>query len=332
MKQLTFIILFHFFVAIPLLAGDCANSSSPQRTRFDGSLDLLEQILSKAQGKKKVDLKKVKSARVPLFHLESLGRLYRDMPKGGKRIKKFFDEIKELEDAIGAYDLRASLLEKAQKKNLSAAKISQLESDFKKAEKQLRKILKKRDWNNGERIQKIRAHLGRIKWPSPAEDIKYLNSVITFNAQKLIAKIEDELAPLIRKKNYDYEALELGLHEFRRGIRWIALYLQAAKDVYAVERIDPKSLTEDELALYEAYHDNKYAQLGDPKHAKVLVAQIPYLYLTKYIHLIGKIKDQGESKYYLDKKSKQNGIEEEAKKLFEEFQEIAPLHILVENL
>lgn len=300
--------------------------------RFQSSLDSLESILKDSIDGNRLNFQSLKKARVPLFYLESLGRLYRDMPKGGKRIGKFFYDIKDLEDAIGAFDLRSSLLDEAISLKLSSSKVLELEAHLEETKKALAKLLKKRDWANGKRLEKIRRQLYKIKWPGSNEDTLYLNSTIKERVIKLQDKIDSELAPLIRKKNYDYEALELGLHEFRRGIRWIALYLQAAKDVYALKDVAPSTLNEKDLAVYNAYHDNKYAQLGNSKTSKVLIPQIPYLYLTKFIHLIGEIKDKGEKNYYLEKHNQEHGVEREALKLFEEFQEIAPLLHLINEL
>ena len=91
-----------------------------------------------------------------------------------------------------------------------------------------------------------------------------------------------------------------------------------------MKEADPSQLNEKDLDVYNAYHDNKYAQLGNSKTAKVLIPQVPYLYLTKFIHLIGEIKDRGERNYYLGKQNQEHGVEREALELFEEFQKVAP--------
>lgn len=332
MKRNIIILLISLLSSLSLYANPCSNGASPQMARFQNSLDSLESILKDSIDGNSLNFQSLKKARVPLFYLESLGRLYRDMPKGGKRIGKFFDDIKDLEDAIGAFDLRTSLLEEAISLKLSSSKIIELEAQVEETKKALAKLLKTRDWSDGKRLEKIRKQLNKIKWPNSNEDTLYLNSTIKESVIKLQDKIDSELAPLIRKKDYDYEALELGLHEFRRGIRWIALYLQAAKDVYALKEVDPSTLNEKDLDVYNTYHDNKYAQLGNSKSAKILIPQVPYLYLTKFIHLIGEIKDKGERNYYLGKQNQEHGVEREAFELFEEFQKIAPLLQLIKEL
>tara|TARA_Y100000780_G_scaffold232498_1_gene264665 strand:- start:1900 stop:2229 length:330 start_codon:yes stop_codon:yes gene_type:complete len=107
---------------------------------------------------------------------------------------------------------------------LSSSKVSELEAHLDETKKALAKLLKKRDWGNGKRLEKIRKQLYKIKWPNSNEDTLYLNSTIKESVIKLHDRIDNELAPLIRKEDYGYEALKLGLHEFRRGIRWTALY------------------------------------------------------------------------------------------------------------
>ncbi len=191
---------------------------------FQNSLDSLESILKDSIDGNSLSFQSLKKARVPLFFLESLGMTLPWYAKRRKKNWKVFWWYKKLDDAIGAFDLRASLLEEAISLKLSSSKVSELEAHLDETKKALAKLLKKRDWGNGKRLEKIRKQLYKIKWPNSNEDTLYLNSTIKESVIKLHDRIDNELAPLIRKEDYGYEALKLGLHEFRRGIRWTALY------------------------------------------------------------------------------------------------------------
>ncbi|MEZ4815239.1 MAG: hypothetical protein R3A80_08565 [Bdellovibrionota bacterium] len=103
--------------------------------------------------------------------------------------------------------------------------LAEQESIRLKSRKSLLKTLKKTGWNNPDDSDEFKdfACFVSVKWPTLSEQKDYLKSRIV----KEITKIEDT--------DYDVSELQEGLHEFRRDIRGISIWLGLARDYLNVE-------------------------------------------------------------------------------------------------
>lgn len=220
-----------------------------------------------------------------LFMLEGLLRLY--AKRYGKRIERRLVAVKAFEDQLGAVDHAATLLAAACDVRLPKKTIRHLDKELKSARRRLEKILRKR-WTldkagRASGIAKIIAAVTRKGWDDYDTDRAYLRAELA----RRLAKVE--------KTRYDMKDLEEGIHELRRQIRWLPIYLTALDGFVCLDD------NRNPVAAYTTLLDSpiatsKYAHLSisDREPSPLKLSRSLFVANTRAIEQLGEHKDRGQ--------------------------------------
>lgn len=240
--------------------------------------------------------------RAALFQLEAWARLHRNWPDESHRemFSELRDRAKEIEDVFGGLDMANVLLAEALKRKIPKL-VEHQRVELALHEKKLKKTLRSGGWmpkSGRSRTEKIAAKLERVDWPSEAEHMSYLCSEIAKEIAAFQVRFETELRPLLEKPSYVHDVVENVVHEWRRQIRWYAIYMQTSRGLIALDRI-PKKPKAAEAKLIRALRGNRFAKLPGTKKTHVRVDPIAYFELTRLIDELGEAKESGEMFYYI---------------------------------
>lgn len=155
--------------------------------------------------------------RALFFHLQALGRIYKD--RNEKVIERLWVESKAMEDAIGAVDLLKSVTKESQRCNLPEV-TAKIAPDLQSAKRKLRAVFEDLKWMNDDRaFANLLDSLSQISWKSDQKENEYFRSEFHSYVIGLRKKIKNDA--------FSDPDIEKGLHELRRRIRWILIYAQA---------------------------------------------------------------------------------------------------------
>ena len=202
-----------------ILRDTLSNDLPPAHRRFVAQLNRLFPCLEQAAAASEPARALYgTAARQCFFYLQALCRIYRKA-QDKKPFKALGECFKAAEDQLGKIDHWDGWLKDAEP--LSPAQIAALEQHKAAEITKLQNLLDDGDWLSGDflRIRTILAELADIDWHSAAKDRR---EVADFLANEL-----DELDGDFRKGEFDFKEIELGVHEFRRKLRWLSIYAQA---------------------------------------------------------------------------------------------------------
>lgn len=239
-----------------------------------------------------IDSMVAQDARQHVFRIESLFRIYEEVPGQTFIMKRWRARAKYLEDHLGAYvDSRAQLKEVRGLKDVPQEIVNNLEQKQVAALEKLKAILKDDEWVIQDakgafispQLMRIKAMAKRFDWPKQKKDRRYI-------LDNLISEIEK-----IESAKLDMAILEKGLHKKRRMLRWILIEIASLRGRVEVEDVSAKS-TKELLALIKANPvDKKYLTFDVSDGVKKPI-QLPMLYfeaLGSVVTGFGKIKDEG---------------------------------------
>ncbi|RYZ76385.1 MAG: hypothetical protein EOP05_05185 [Proteobacteria bacterium] len=249
--------------------------------------------------------------RAELFHLEGWARIHRNWPVEKEReiFEKIRKETKTLEDVLGRVDLLLNLLKEAEQKK-SDVLIKVFSDDLKTARRGLKHILKKDGWfdKKKSRTDKFRNRLSKIEWPSDKDHYAYLAKEIVTSIGHLQRRFEQEIRPELSKP-LTHEILEHDVHEFRREIRWFAIYFQTGQGLFALSPM-PKKLSVEDKKLVSAFKDSPFIKLPSAVYTKGWLSPLAYIELTRLIQIIGEIKDKAEKFFFMKEGLMKAGVAE----------------------
>lgn len=165
-------------------------------------------------------------ARNQLFRLEGLLRLYERAQPG---IKKYRQEVKELEDGLGAYSFTADSLSFAKDKFKEENQAKAPDAARKAAQDKILETLKQEK-------DAARADFGKLVEKSKlGSDLPKLRSLVVskfagWSASKDLGYVRTELQTMlkdVRDSRLDFNNLEDGIHEFRRRLRWFPVVVDS---------------------------------------------------------------------------------------------------------
>lgn len=268
---------------------------------FLQSTEAIDAFLDRAKKPKGFkDAKLATEFRAELFHLEGWARAHKHWKNEDERksFEKIRKETKTLEDVLGRVDLLVSLIDEA-KKRKSDDLVQLFERDLKTARRGLKSILKKDDWfsDGRSRTAKFRKRLAKIGWPKPKAHFEFIAEDIVKSIAALQRRFDDEIRPQLDKP-LTYEILEHDIHEFRRELRWFAIYFQTGQGLFALSPM-PKKLSAADKKLVDAYKDSPFVKLPAAVYTKGWLSPLAYIELTRLIQITGEIKDRGEKFYFM---------------------------------
>lgn len=298
------------------LSVSTAYSKAVQQNRFETWLDVLEEPLVK--GKNGEDaakaLVKVGDSRIATFNLQALAKIYETLDKDDEFLK-VKEDVKELEDAIGAVD-KWTILEEKDK--------------LKKAMKDLADLLEDKDWSNkgsSPRIEKIRKFVSQFNWPSEKKDQEFFAE-----------QIREDLKNL-EKTDFDFSVLEEGngLHEFRRSARWFLMKARALDGGIEFKKPEDKCPVKgnSDLLKDKELNMSKYAELPKDESGKYTckISKCLYLSVVQVVEQIGVVKDDIE-KMHGDKEddSVPSKQQKKAEKIYSDFMDRNALPTLIKEM
>ncbi|MDP2345286.1 MAG: hypothetical protein Q8O67_30360 [Deltaproteobacteria bacterium] len=268
-----------------------------ERHKVDGPVDRpFERVLvhaakvdavlrSETDPDKLVDAVMSKDLRRQVFLLEGASKMYSDIH--GKPAEAVYDNVKKLEDQLGAVSMTKSNLAAAEKVKADPKVIALLTKDAADARTALKTILVE-DWMPDAKgripgMRDIVEDWGEAKWGSYEKDTKKVKEELSRRLEKL------ESTP------YDMKDLQGGVHELRRQLRWFPIYAESLNGLFQLDdKQNPVKAYEPLLKADIA--TSKYVQLPDASREKDPI-QLPksvYCALMQLTLDLGGLKDQGE--------------------------------------
>jgi hypothetical protein len=195
------------------------------KARFNHQFSKIDALLSRAQLKPNPGLwLYLNDLRTPVFMLEGLSRIYRDIHKDDKIFEKIYDVAKELEDVLGAVDHYVTLY----KNCADNVNIDEHVKDFFYNQAQvnieyLNDVLEYDGWMKGKKLNKFHKKLRDIEEiPQEEENM----AIIAFYNDEI-----EEIKEFVTDQNFNFDDMESDVHELRRKVRWLSIYPQALNGV-----------------------------------------------------------------------------------------------------
>lgn len=226
-------------------------------------------------------------ARDLLFKLEAFGRFLRYC-LGSKKTESFLNPVKEAEDFLGEYDHSEEIyLQLKRIKDVPASIKKHFQNRHQESLGKLNTFLNEKAWLSADgKYKELRQVLNRLNFKE------------SFNFQLEYREfLKEECKQLhddYRKGKINFYAIENGLHEFRRDLRWISIYAQISEGLC---RLRPMRVVPEEFKsfLHTTYIRSPYNRLPEgPYSEQALLLQAPVFYALSYlIDALGKLKDEG---------------------------------------
>lgn len=257
--------------------------------RFEVFLQQFELILSKAALQKNPALYLYQNnARTPLFMLEGLAKLYKDL-HNPKKFDKLKEHFKFLEDALGAIDYYDSIAKNLlPNKKVPPSVIQYLQAQTREKIQHMNELLIEKKWigNGNERVQKIRKKLSEADWQNEKAELILIN--------EFYGKSIYEIIEFTNSTNYHFDNMEEDVHELRRKLRWLSIYPQALQGCIQLTTGKAKTPHLTKYLSKEIRNSpfNKMPDAGD--HLYILLLEKNYfLSLSWIIAELGILKDNG---------------------------------------
>ncbi|MCC6137269.1 MAG: hypothetical protein IT287_01450 [Bdellovibrionaceae bacterium] len=276
--------------------------SSLQRIK-DKEDKIIEKTLSENKGEDLLGYVITSSAvRVTSFRLQGVIRLLNASPslpsKKGKDIEILYRNIKTVEDSIGKMDEALTTLGNASKKGASEKKIKDLRKKADQQSKLVAKYYKQIGWLKNDAAEKSIDKILFLNQMSPNEESKIIRSAIASEIKTFQQKISNELLPGMRDQKFSHDSMEYNFHEFRREIRWVAIYFSSLPGLFSLKTYTLDGYTPEQQEILKEYKGNKYAEI-DSENAPIVIERYTFYNLANYIQLAGNAKDIAEEHFKL---------------------------------
>lgn len=268
----------------------------PGFNRFKLQLNQLEDMLKKASQSKNPALALYQTpARQILFYLEALSRIYKKI-HNKKRFERMRLSFKSLENQLGKIDYYdAFIKEFSKQKNFPSVLSNQLKKHYNEELVILNTMLKNDGWLDSKslKLAEIKDDLTTAKWELELLDRKSVGEMLIKNIEKIEEKYNSG--------EINFNEIELGVHEFRRQLRWISIYAQVLNGLIQLKKVNPidskikKYLTKEIL-------NSPFNKIPSPKKGikPIYIQESAFYALSWLIMQSGKLKDLGLKTICLD--------------------------------
>lgn len=254
---------------------------------FNNQLNLLQAELTK-KSKEALPLRIYHSqARNIFFKLEALSRIFKHI-HDKELFKSLQAEFKLIEDVLGQMDYYDGFIKDFSKdKTIPGAFLNYFKQHFEHATDQLSIMLKDIPVHKPLYVTSVLKRLENATWMT---DINKEKTAIL----NLIINAMDELQSDYKKGKLHFEDIEEGLHEFRRKLRWISIYVAATDGMFQLKKVklvqpDLKPYLTDEIVNLP-YNVLPPAKKGEEP---VYIESQNFYALSWLIQELGKLKDEG---------------------------------------
>jgi hypothetical protein len=232
--------------------------------------------------------------RTPFFQLQGLARI--DMECGKNEIKalKWKDEFKSIEDAIGIYDFWLTLLKNNQKWNFPKEGSSYIEYRANLSLGVLEERLITKGWitkvdrkylYEDSSLLNYKKELDKSDWHNPIKEAKKLAKFLRDETIDLHQKIEN--------KELDLDDIELGVHEFRRKLRWLSIYASALVGKIMFSNNDSQDPLNKYITKFNREYKFNILPENDKIESPVSFLRGGFYAMGELIQKIGDYKDRG---------------------------------------
>jgi len=237
------------------------------------------------------------NARIELFRMESLLRLYR---RKFSTLAPHLRQVKEVEDTLGAYSYAVDSVNFAKEKLKSdtdgqapnarrQADQAQIIEGLQKKERAARaateKVLERSTL--GSDLAPLRSLVGsRFNGWGFANDVPYVKREL----QKMLGKV--------RNGGYDFHKLEDGVHEFRRQLRWFPITIDALDGAVLVRDDPPGACPVPALEALAgsaaARHRYSNPELRHPAAHPCTISRCLLWEVVRTVRDLGRLKDEAQ--------------------------------------
>ena len=230
------------------------------------------------------------NARAVLFQLEAIARAARKIVDD-EMFEPVYVALKGLEDALGAVDFASGVLAR-----IGAADDPSLRAYFtgRRAEACLasdRRLAVDGWWIDGgetsEAMDRVLDVIEDVRWPRDRKERRAYREYYADQATGIQVRIDDG--------GFDFDALEAGVHELRRRVRWLSILPGALDGLFVRDEsqpIEPKlsayCTPEIVASPYNRLPCNE--QIADP----IAIDSSAFLAMSWFIARVGEWKDRGQ--------------------------------------
>ncbi len=223
--------------------------------------------------------------RTPFFMLQAIARIV-DGVYGFKQNSKLKVDFKLIEDQLGKMDFYNQCLESFKKTNSKDELINFYEEKINLELEIFKKIIYGKNWLNNKKILKIDLFLKEKNWLEEKKEIKKIKEFYIKSIKDIRKAIED--------KNYNFKDIETNIHELRRKLRWLSIYIKATNGVFKIVDVKNESL-EIKKYLTKEILNSPHTQptIGLKINKNINIDKTNFLALSWLINELGKLKDKG---------------------------------------
>lgn len=237
--------------------------------------------------------------RSNLFELEALLRVYEKAYP--ETLAGFLDEhVRPFEDELGKWiDVREAL---AFSEKVGAPKevLAYLKGKEESSKERLKKFLEEQNLfgkhSKSSPLQELQEALEETDWSKKKKD------------RKIVLKEVRKLLKEVAESDYDLKLLEEGVHELRRDLRWVPIYLRSFNDLF---KLDTRSMSQVKIDSQDPILKSPYSKLPraqDPVSFPILFPRLGFLAINKAVEGLGKAKDIGKMEALLAQALRQTGV------------------------
>ncbi|RYD72134.1 MAG: hypothetical protein EOP53_22450 [Sphingobacteriales bacterium] len=255
--------------------------------RFEYYLGKLEALMQEAARDHNPALYLYKNdARTPLFMLEALARIYRDL-HNTKKFNKLKDQFKQLEDGLGQVDYYDSYANNFLKHPMVPVHIREyMQGQAREKIQHFNELLQEGKWLDKKSFLKLRKTLNEAEWLQPKEELKGIKEVYDESITKTV--------DFIKESGGSFTEMENQVHEFRRNIRWLSIYAQALRGCIQITDSGESEQAVKEYLQPEIVNSKFNIMPDADDNNWFLLLEKNYFYaLSWMINELGIIKDEG---------------------------------------
>ncbi len=219
-------------------------------------------------------------ARGAFFKVEGLLRLYKEKYPEFEYL--LIEVVKPFEDALGHYDERVEYRKAAEKYKAPQKVIDNLAAQEAEAKKEFLAFYAK----NTHVIDKLDSEIAKVDWRKTKKDRK-----------DIIKALQSEFEDVAQLK-YKMSDLQGGVHEMRRHLRWLLIYIQALNgQILLKDPVGALKLPEYSSLLTHPIAEGPFSKVAPNPDVKepIYVSRELFLALSRVVQDLGAIKSEAEA-------------------------------------